>query len=233
MEIRVGPPTVTIHADDQFCVCAANSEMSSTLEQGYFAADTRLVSGYRLKLGRSRPVLINSAAVAHRSARFEFTNPTIAEATGAKLSEKCLHLRLDRTIGSGIHEDYELTSYAPYEVVIDLEVSIESDFADLFDVKSHQPLLRGSLHSSWDEAAARLGVSYRDEDFERGLIIEAAKASSPVRYVNGGLLFRIVLQPRDCWHTCLLWRPVINGTAGDPPSMCHDLASHADDQLVV
>src|SRR5580704_3191387 len=61
MEIRVGPPTITIHADDQFCVCAANAEMSSTQEQGYFAADTRLVSGYRLKLGGARAVLINSA----------------------------------------------------------------------------------------------------------------------------------------------------------------------------
>ncbi len=53
MEIRVGPPTVTIHADDQFCVCTANAEISSTAEQGYFAADTRLVSGYRIKLGRA------------------------------------------------------------------------------------------------------------------------------------------------------------------------------------
>lgn len=45
MDVRVGPPTVTIHADDEFAVCEVDGEMSSTKEQGYFAADTRLVSG--------------------------------------------------------------------------------------------------------------------------------------------------------------------------------------------
>lgn len=228
MEISVGPPTVTIHADDEFCVCAPNAEMSSTLEQGYFAADTRLVSGYRLKIGRARPVLLNSAAVEHHSARFEFTNAAIVEATGAHLPESCLHLRLDRTIGTGVHEDYDLTSYAPYSVVIDLEVSIESDFADLFEVKSHQPLLRGNLDSSWDPASKRLEVSYRNAEFSRRLIIDSAEADSPAQYVNGGLLFRLALAPRGRWHGCLLWRPVISDTPGQPPERCHDLISAAN-----
>lgn len=217
MEIRVGPPTVTIHADDQFCVCAANAEMSSTLEQGYFAADTRLVSGYRVKLGRVRPVLLNSAAVGHHSARFEFTNPATQLANGAPLAENSLHLRLDRTIGDGLHEDYEITSYSRDQVEIDLEVSIESDFADLFDVKSHQPLLRGTLHSTWD--SQRLTVEYRNGSFARSLVIEPAQCDAPPGYANGGLLFRIKLGPRERWHACLLWRP----GDGTPPPRCHDL----------
>jgi glycogen debranching enzyme len=217
MEIRVGPPTVTIHADDQFCVCAANAEMSSTLEQGYFAADTRLVSGYRVKLGRVRPVLLNSAAVAHHSARFEFTNPALAQANGAPLAENCLHLRLDRTIGNGLHEDYDLTNYSGDPIELDLEVSIESDFADLFEVKSHQPLLRGTLHSTWD--GRRLTVEYQNGAFTRGLVIEPTQCDSPTGYANGGLLFRITLGPRERWHACLLWRP----GHGTPPARCHDL----------
>jgi glycogen debranching enzyme len=217
MEIRVGPPTVTIHADDQFCVCAANAEMSSTLEQGYFAADTRLVSGYRLKLGRVRPVLLNSAAVGHHSARFEFTNPAIQQANGTSLAENCLHLRLDRTIGNGIHEDYDVTNYARDPIEIDLEISIESDFADLFDVKAHQPLLRGTMHSTWD--SQHLTVVYQNGAFARTLVIEPARCDAPAGYANGGLLFRIKLPPRGQWHACLLWRP------GDstPPEWCHDM----------
>ncbi|HET9899137.1 MAG TPA: glycogen debranching N-terminal domain-containing protein [Streptosporangiaceae bacterium] len=221
MEIRVGPPTVTIHADDQFCVCAANAEISSTDEQGYFAADTRLVSGYRLKLGRARLVLINSAAVAHHCARFEFTNPVTTGADGLRLGEHCLHLRLDRSIGTGVHEDYDLTNYSRVPVVVDLEVSIESDFADLFDVKDHRPLLRGTLHSSWD--GQRLSVGYQNDQFERGLVIEPAAADSPASYANGGLLFRVELAPRQRWHTCLLWRPVLESGIGSPPENCHDL----------
>jgi hypothetical protein len=217
MEIRVGPPTVTIHADDQFCVCAANAEMSSTLEQGYFAADTRLVSGYRIKLGRMRPVLLNSAATGHHCARFEFTNPAIQQVNASPLAESSLHLRLDRTIGTGIHEDYEVTNYSRDRVEVDLEISIESDFADLFDVKAHQPVLRGSLRSTWN--SDRLIVDYENESFKRRLVIEMAECSSPPSYVNGGMLFRVALEPRQEWHTCMLWR-----YGGDPPPRCSDLA---------
>ncbi|MEP7204556.1 MAG: glycogen debranching N-terminal domain-containing protein [Ilumatobacteraceae bacterium] len=54
MEVRVGPEAVTIHSDTEFAVSELNGEMSSTSEQGYFASDTRLVSGYRPKLCRER-----------------------------------------------------------------------------------------------------------------------------------------------------------------------------------
>jgi glycogen debranching enzyme len=223
MEISVGPPTVTIHADDQFCVCAPNAEMSSTLEQGYFAADSRLVSGYRLKLGNQRLVLLNSAAVAHHSARFEFTNPAILQANGDQLPENSLHLRLDRAIGNGLHEDYELTSYAREPVLLDLEISTESDFADLFEVKSHHPLLRGTLESSWDTGTNRLTVSYKNGPFQRGLVIDPVQTSSPARFANGGMLFRIALQPRESWRACVFWRPVLETSIAVPPQRCHDL----------
>src|ERR1700724_2383100 len=132
MEVRVGPPTVTIHDDDEFLVCELNGEMSSTREQGFFAADTRFVSGYRLRLGRVRGVLCNSSAVAQHSSRFEFTNAAALGADGIEIPERSLHLRLDRTIGHGVHEDYDLTNYCSHATVLDLEVSLESDFADLF-----------------------------------------------------------------------------------------------------
>jgi len=45
VEVSVGPPVVSIHFNDEFLVCEKSAEMSSTKDQGYFAADTRLVSG--------------------------------------------------------------------------------------------------------------------------------------------------------------------------------------------
>ncbi len=62
MEVQVGPAVVVIHAGDEVVVCDPDGRMSATKTQGYFASDTRLVSGYRLKLGRVPPVLLNSSA---------------------------------------------------------------------------------------------------------------------------------------------------------------------------
>ncbi|HVA21841.1 MAG TPA: glycogen debranching N-terminal domain-containing protein [Candidatus Micrarchaeia archaeon] len=229
MEVPVGPPTVTIHADDEFAVCELNAEMSSTKEQGYFAADTRLVSGYRLKLGRARPVLCNAAAIGRHAARFEFTNPALLGAHGQAIVPQCLHLRLDRAIGHGLHEDYELTNYSREPVTVDLEVSLESDFADLFDVKGHRSIRRGWLGSTWNAGRGRLLTTYRNGAFTRGLIVEVADAGSPPAFANGGLLFRVAIDPRCSWHTCLLWRPVLDGAEpGRPPRACHDLAGQGE-----
>ena len=224
MRISVGPPTVTIHFDDEVAVCEPSAEMSSTKEQGYFASDTRLISGYRLKLCGKQPVLCNSAAVRHHSSRFEFTNPALIAADGEPLEEHVLHLRLDRTIGHGVHEDYDLSSFARRPVVVELEVSIESDFVDLFDVKSHRRIHRGWLSSTWDRQAGRLVTVYENGDFRRTLAIEVDKAGSPPGFANGGLIFRIELDPGAIWHTCVFWTP---GIVGRDPSRstrpCHQL----------
>ena len=231
MEVSVGPPTITIHFDDEVAVCEPSAEMSSTKEHGYFTADTRLVSGYRLKICGEPPVLFNAAAVRHHSARFEFTNFAALDANGEQLKEHCLHLRLDRTIGSGIHEDYDLTSYARHPVVVELEVSIESDFADLFDVKSHRLIHRGSLSSTWERREGRLVTVYENGAFRRSIALQVDQADSPPAFANGGLTFRAELDPGARWHTCLHWTPIIEGRDTSPGRRsCHQLLEGATER---
>ncbi|MHB1712433.1 MAG: glycogen debranching N-terminal domain-containing protein, partial [Acidimicrobiales bacterium] len=69
------------------------------------------MSGYRLKLGGDSPLLLNSSAVESFSSRFEFTNSELQMASGP-LAAQALGLRLDRTIGHGVHEDYDVTNYS-------------------------------------------------------------------------------------------------------------------------
>lgn len=223
MRIQVGPAAVTIHADDEVVVCEPDTKMSSPKEQGFFAADTRYVSGYRLKLGREAPVLLDSSAVEPCSARFEFTNPDLVTPTGL-LPRDTLHLRLDRTVGHGVHEDYELTNFAATPVEIALEVSIESDFADLFDVKAATFVRRGSIQSQWSERRRRLVTRYRNGVFQRAIAIDVKRSDSEPEFANGGLLFRLALAPKATWHTCLLWRVDLgDGTWSRPNKPCHDL----------
>lgn len=229
MEVRIGPAVVTIHHDSEFAVSAVNGEMSSTREEGYFVSDTRVASGYRLKLSRVRPVLLNSSAVEAHSARFEFTNPPILGADGAEIPPRSLHLRLDRTIGHGIHEDYDLTNYHHRSVVVSLEVSIESDFADLFDVKSGRAIRRGALQSTWNERLGRLLTEYRNGEFQRGVAFNVEKSVSSPEFANGGILFRVSLGPGESWHACLLWRPILDGGEPEhPPRSCHSLVGDTD-----
>jgi len=226
MDIRVGPATVTIHTDDEVLVCEPDGKMSGNLEQGYFARDTRFVSGYRLKLGGVHPVLLNSSAVEACSARFEMTNPELQTSSGT-VPAQTLHLRLDRTIGSGLHEDYDVTNYSGLEVVVDLEVSIESDFADLFDVKAHRRIRRGVIQSTWEEDSATLLTRYVNGTFARSISLSARESGCETEFANGGLLWRVALSPGASWHTCLIWS-VDTGTGRilEPGKECHALEGH-------
>jgi len=229
MEVRVGPATATIHSDTEFAVSEINGEMSSTSEQGYFACDTRLVSGYRLKLCRERPTLSNSAAVNNHSARFEFTNPVLLGTDGVEIPARSLHLRLDRTIGHGIHEDYDLTNFGRRPIAASLEISIESDFADLFDVRGGRAIRRGSLQSKWDDGTSSLVTRYHNGGFERGIAFHVEGADSAPEFANGGIMFRLNLEPGQSWHTCVLWRPILDGAEPEhPPRACHNLIGTTD-----
>ena len=232
MEVQVGPEVVTIHADDEVVVCEHDLRMSSTKEQGYFARDSRLVSGYRIKLGREVPLLLNSSAVQPYSARFEFTNPPLVTATGP-VAEQSLHLRVDRKVGRGVHEDYDLVNYGRSTVAVGFEVSLESDFADIFDVKRHELVRRGTLQSHWDEILGCLTTVYRHDDFQRALRLQVDDNSSEPEFANGGILFRLELAPGAGWHTCLLWMPVFDGEEPLRPSHgCNDLLGEDSEHVI-
>ena len=81
-------------------------------EDGFFARDTRFVSGYDLLINGSQPVLLNSSQVQFFSARFEFSNDGLIDEDGP-IERHTISVRLDRTIAGGVHEDYDITNYAP------------------------------------------------------------------------------------------------------------------------
>jgi len=223
MEVQVGPDIITIHADDEVVVCEPDTKMSSTKEQGYFARDTRFVSGYRLKLGRMTPVLLNSAAVQPYSSRFQFTNPELVTIAGT-IPAQVLDLRVDRHLGHGLHEDFDIVNYGHRRVSIGLEASYESDFADIFDVKRHQLVRRGMLQSDWDPERGWLTTTYQNDDFRRALQLRVQKNDSPPQFANGGILFHLDLEPQQSWHACILWVPVLGDEPPrQPPTVCSDL----------
>ena len=222
MEIRVGPPSLTIHDGSEFLVCGRDGTISRDEQQGYFRADTRLVSTYRVTLSRVPPTLLNSAVLEPFSARFEFTNADTETAEGS-LEGGTLHVRLDRVIGRGVHEDYDVVNYAGTRVAFELELRVESDFADLFDVKAGKIVRRGSIESHWDRQVHALSATYRHDDFERGVQLRVEGGSAP-HYANGVLSFRIALEPKEHWHACLSWQPLGGQQARGPSAgACHAL----------
>ena len=56
--MRVDERQLRLYFDDQIVVCAPDLQMSRHLGEGYVVADTRLASGYRIRIVGAGPALL-------------------------------------------------------------------------------------------------------------------------------------------------------------------------------
>jgi glycogen debranching enzyme len=207
LSIPVGPSTVTINRDDRVVVTALDGTIDGTRDEGFFARDTRFVSGYSLWVNGARPVLLNSSPVEFFSARYEYTNPALIDIDGAILPSS-LSIRVDRTVAGGVHEDLDVINYGRRPVRLTIEIEIDSDFADIFDVKQGGLVRRGTLNSRWFRSRRELRTTYSNRDFRRELVIAVDRPDSTPQFANGRLVFVAAIPSKGVWHTCLKWLPV-------------------------
>ena len=204
--VQVGAPAITINRDDRFLVCQPDGRILGGPDDGFFTRDTRMISGWDLWINGGRPLLLSSAPIQFFSARFEYTNDAFIDDVGP-VDRQTLSIRLDRTVAEGVHEDLDIVNYARRPVRLTIEVAIDSDFADIFDVRSNRLVRRGELNTRWFRSRGELRATYVNSTFVRHLVVAVEKAGSPVQYANGRLVFVAKIAPKGVWHTCLKWLP--------------------------
>ena len=141
-----------LYFDDQFVVCAPDLQMSRHQGEGYVVADTRLASGYRIRIAGVEPSLARPRSGRRRTRRVSSSRIPCSMRRAESSTANTLHLRVDRSLGHGVHDDYDLTNFGAETVEVVLEISVECDFADVFDMKDHRLVRRGSLQTTWAEA---------------------------------------------------------------------------------
>ena len=137
------------------------------------------MSGYRIHVNGRDPILLTSAATHFFASRYELTNPEMFDDEGA-IGVNSLSFRLDRTIAEGVHEDLDIVSYAARAVSLAIDIEIDSDFADIFDVVEPRLVRRGIIQSRWYSSRRELRTTYTNREFRRTLVasIEQRRESS-------------------------------------------------------
>ena len=231
IDISVGPPVLTINHSSTFMVTDLSGAIAADSEQGVFANDTRFVSYYGIFANGEPWIRLASAVTASHSARITLTNPTFATEDG-KIPQGTLVLTVSRAVSEGIHEDLDVINYGLIAVRFNLEIALRSDFADLFEVKSHEFVRRGHIVTAWAEKAGELRTSYTNRDFRRQFVYRVARTVSRPAYANGRISFLIELGPGGSWHACGEYVLTHGGRARAPARDCHDdFASAEFDQL--
>src|SRR5436190_4481712 len=231
LSIQVGPSTITINRDDRFVVSQPDGRIERQAEEGFFARDTRFVSGYDVFLNGQRPLLLNASPVDFYSARLQYTNPELLDRAGV-VPRQTLALRIDRTVSGGVHEDYDIVNYGRRTVRLTIEIEIESDFADIFDVKAGQLVRRGEINARWFRSARELRTTYRNGDFVRELLLAADRSDSTPQFANGRFVFVASVAPKGVWHTCLRWLPLTYSKRRPSTLACNAVTGPRPDQTL-
>jgi glycogen debranching enzyme len=225
VEISVGPPVLTINQSNTFMVTDLAGGIAADSEQGVFASDTRFVSYYAIFANGRRWIRLTSSPITYYAARIVLTNPAFKTEEG-DVPQGTLGLVICRTVGEGIHEDLDVTSYGARPVRFNLEVALRSDFADLFEVKSHEFVRRGRIETAWDPERGEVRTSYTHRDFRREFVYRLVNAESAAHYANGRVTFEIELAPGATWHACAHYILAGGGQVRSPVYGC----AHLDEE---
>ena len=201
LQIKVGPPTLTISQGRTFAVTTQAGDIPSNTELGVYAIDTRFVNFYRLYLNGEPLEPINSNQLTFYAARFHLNKP-IPALVSEGLEAQTLGITLNRIVSEGIHEDFDIVNFSEAKVRCWLEIAITSDFADIFEVRAHRLQKRGQVRTTWQESARQLRTTYDNEDFHRAFNYHILKTDGAVGYANGRIFFEIELEAGQQWHAC-------------------------------
>jgi glycogen debranching enzyme len=217
--VAAGPPALTIHQGRTFMVTDLGGGIGDSREQGLFSRDTRFLSYYAISANGEGWLLLSTCAVSYYAARAYLTNAAFLTEEGDIPAGK-LGLVLSRSVGDGVHEDLDVTNHGLGSVRFNLEIATRSDFADLFEVKSHRFVRRGHIESRWDQERCELRVRYANRDFRRSFVFRLACSASPANYANGRVTFDIALAPGETWHTCVHHVVVFDQEVLEPLRTC-------------
>jgi glycogen debranching enzyme len=197
-------PSVKINHGATFLVTDqhGNIPADASGDYGLYSADTRFISRHELRLNGRRPDSVASVRLSFRHARWHQVADSIG-APGGDMREARVAVTVDRLISlHQMHEDLALHTYARTPVTVLLEIALESDFADLFEVRYKSWQRRADLNTRW-VGWNSLESRYQNDDFVRRCLIRAPVHAVGLTYANGALRIPIDLEPGKEWKLCL------------------------------
>ena len=202
----LGPGTVTLVEGSSFCISLPNGDMHSAHPHGVFFQDTRILSGWSLRVnGLSLEPLAAETKEPYRALFAGRVNRSDGYADSPLIVERL------REVGAGIQEQITVRNYSLEPVECVISVRPEADFADLFEVKEAR------IQRRWDQTREidgdTLTIRGTWQDVRKGIVVQAPGAE--VREEE--LTYSISVGARSQWSTILTALPTHEATAGPPP----------------
>jgi glycogen debranching enzyme len=199
-----GPHTVAINHGSTFLVCGSDGDIDTRegQPQGLYAEDTRFLSGHELRLNGECLECIASARLSFRHGRWTLLAPRLRQIDG-RATQVRVTVTLDRLISARrLQEEIAVHAYGREPITMLLALALESDFADIFEVRTARWQRRSSIGTHWSPATG-LDTLYERDGFARRCLVRSLPRSQSVSYSGGALRFPIDLEPGAEWRVLL------------------------------
>jgi glycogen debranching enzyme len=210
--------------------------------EGLYIYDTRVLSCYRWLMNGKTPALSCGSNVEQSNwIGYYIQAPENCKQTPAGKCnplEETLELRLNRSVGEGMHEDVHLTNHTQVATDVRLELEFHIDFAAQDEAeKGRKQQGRLEVHLQqpspgvWEQAADyQVEHAYSHQGHEgvahmqRGILLRIENASSEPDIAQDRVTFNVHLEPHGEWHACVSWIASIEGNMLPLSAQC----SHFD-----
>ena len=172
-------------------------EPSGMGEEGLFYEGTRFLSRFALRLGSSQPLLLSSTTTRDNFLFCsDLTNVDQATDAGAKIPRGTLHLHRSKFLWEGAcYEKFRITNYGLSPLVVLLHLTVDSDFADIFEVRGTRRRERGKrLPSSVTHDELTLAYQGLDGRLRKSKI---CCTPAPTQIEEGEIVFKAELDVKE------------------------------------
>src|SRR5437660_1659908 len=150
---------------------------------------------------------------------------------GGDMREARVAVTVDRLVSlHRMHEDLTLHTYARAPLTVLLEIALESDFADLFEVRYRSWQRRADLNTWW-LGPNILESRYQNQDFVRRCLVRAITQVGGITYANGALRIPADLVPGEEWRLCLQYDLLTSDDQIPPLAVHSPFESGAQDPM--
>jgi len=202
--------TVTLVEGPAFCISGRTGNMHASFPEGLFYRDTRFLSEMELRVNGLVPEPLAATATDPFSASFVLRDHPLRGRADSHLV-----IFRHRYVGRGMREDVVVRNFGEEPAFCAIELSLNCDFADLFEVKEGRVERTGELRLEADRT--RMTFTYRRGGLRRGVFVDFSTAPK----INGNIAsYELIIPARGQWSTCLQVTPVIDDTPVEPRYRC-------------
>ncbi len=200
----------TLVQGSAFAISARSGDIAQGSPHGVFFRDTRFLSRLELKVNGQTPEALAATATD------PFSGVFVARSTRkVGQHDSSLLVFRYRYVGRGMREDIVVRNYGEEAAYCSLELQVESDFADLFEVKEGRVDHVGEHSVAVDGPTIVFG--YRHGATNRGARVTFGERP----HILGNVAtFEIIVPAGGEWSTCIQLTPVIDGDSIEPRYLC-------------